>query len=81
MDNDIRLPLPKKRIAFLRRTPRRLSRVESCPMDRAHITDEHRRKIIEAVADCAATNTARPVLIQLARIFIGDDALRREGLL
>ena len=78
--NDIRLPLPKSRRVLLK-LGRVFRWVTSAPVDRAYVTDDHRKQIIDTIKACSETNTARPGMIQMARIFLGDEILQQEGLL
>ena len=80
MSDKATLPLPRQQEVILTDGRKRKKRV-SVPLDRIHVTDVHRAEIVNGIKDCSETNTARPVLVQMARIFLGDEILQQEGLL
>ena len=66
---------PKKRTVFLWRSRRRVSRVVSRPLDTAHIADTHRKAIIDGYNAVAENNSAKPVLKEVVRLLLGDEAV------
>lgn len=80
MSDNVTLPLPRQQTVILT-DGRKIQRRTSVPLDRLYVTDEHAGQIISGIKACAESNSARPVLIQMARILLGDEALEQEGLL
>ena len=72
--DEINLPLPRQKAVIIRRG-RTFSRRTSAPLDRAHVTDEHRGAILEGYAAVADSNTAKPLLRELVRLVLGSSAV------
>ncbi len=78
MSDKTSLPLPRQQEVILMEGRKRKRRT-SVPLDRLHVSDAHAKAMINAIRDC--TNTAKPGMVQMARVFLGDELLQQEGLL